>query len=1105
MLIIIYGLPGVGKTFAGRVLAQEFGFHFWDGDNAVDQKLADCIFNKGSITQEMIDTLTDTLIKNIIILQKIIGEKHLVVSQALFRTKNREAISKKFPDAIFIHLQSENQIILERLNKRGGGYDETYLIGLAKNFMSSPYSEKNMSLKNNQGKAELIENLSMALKLQPLKINLEFPNEPLYPIKLQLNALGDKLTSEFKNNKLVCDNFTCIDNAEHKIVFCESFLNAKIEHFFTVHIEEASPRVFMALRVSVTSPNAHLMEWLKETPLDRKEDLRVCILSNTNEAYLYFRNNTIQVINYKTSQEIVAIIIALAIKSRNKLSYRREDVLKIRDDSKRITEYYEKFFHSNALLKFLNPPVKVSRHLIKTIYSNRKPLEKNTFVLGTLYKQANSEKVPTIMYFPGTAYMRELDVLSEEDAYKIALSTGCNVFVIHYRLAPEKLFPQALLDCVSAYEYLSDNSVTLNINPHNIILSGYSSGSTLALQLGILASSIENFKPPVSIVLVFPTLDFAYLNFPGNPFGNKDRLLTGDFFRQKQEAYFIKSKNKTLENPVISPLFLGPDQLKTLPRTFLLSGENDPMLPQHQKFAVMVSQYGANVENLTLPSVDHIAWWDNQLVVDSFSAWIRKNHFIPRNRLWNDAITHDKQKVIDHLPITKFTATDRLPFSELSLEQKSILNQFYRDFLLQRDELALILKEADDDVSCIPLQIYAATVHILSQSQKGIDAGERYFKRVEGKISFCERERMLVEALNFGRKNDLIKAIEKYTEILLKWPDDILSGLMVEFHCFEAGCPEKQLEAWEKIKGHYINKHALIDHPHSEHFLTSLGYAFELVGQPKKTLYYAGLAQSLNPINPWAQHALAHAFGALNNVDLGITLLNNYKDTWNLYGDFVKNHNYFHLTLFYLQKNEFHIAFNLYQTHIKREFPDHIYQQTDIIVFLWRANLCVNLPDDFKKTISNDFINLYKHINKTNSEFLTQRHLFPFLSLTYLYLCLGSGNIDLARTIEANLFNPEYANLERKEWEIGKNLAKGLILFSEGKYKEAYKLLKVNHALTQIGGSDEQRSVLNITYDIACERHRALQIKSKRSIFAIEAPKPGSKITDEDAEKLLRN
>ncbi|EKD75376.1 MAG: hypothetical protein ACD_44C00148G0001 [uncultured bacterium] len=128
MLIILFGLSGSGKNFVGEILAKEFHFHYWDADAALPEKMREAIAHKQFFTQAMRDEMTELVIKKIDALQS--QHEHLVISQALYKEKNRTTLSIAFPGAIFVHVKTTLENIRTRLNKRKNGisYDYAYQI-----------------------------------------------------------------------------------------------------------------------------------------------------------------------------------------------------------------------------------------------------------------------------------------------------------------------------------------------------------------------------------------------------------------------------------------------------------------------------------------------------------------------------------------------------------------------------------------------------------------------------------------------------------------------------------------------------------------------------------------------------------------------------------------------------------------------------------------------------------------------------------------------------------------------------------------------------------------------------------------------------------------
>ncbi|MHB1947156.1 MAG: shikimate kinase [Gammaproteobacteria bacterium] len=157
MLIILFGLAGAGKSYAGEILANHFNYYFWDADGALPEKMRESVHNKQAFTQEMRDEFISLMIDKI----KDLCETHqnLVVSQALYKETNRNEIKKYFPDALFIHVKSDPAIVLQRLKDRNDWVDPTYADQIAANFEEPQLPHK--ILINNQDEKAVIEQLKL--------------------------------------------------------------------------------------------------------------------------------------------------------------------------------------------------------------------------------------------------------------------------------------------------------------------------------------------------------------------------------------------------------------------------------------------------------------------------------------------------------------------------------------------------------------------------------------------------------------------------------------------------------------------------------------------------------------------------------------------------------------------------------------------------------------------------------------------------------------------------------------------------------------------------------------------------------------------------------
>ncbi len=93
-LIVVFGLPGSGKTFVGRVFEKYFGYYSYDGDNDLTEEMKVAIKTKTVFTDQMRDVFFEKLIGNIQELK--FKHKKLIIAQTFIKEKYRVDLLKKF-------------------------------------------------------------------------------------------------------------------------------------------------------------------------------------------------------------------------------------------------------------------------------------------------------------------------------------------------------------------------------------------------------------------------------------------------------------------------------------------------------------------------------------------------------------------------------------------------------------------------------------------------------------------------------------------------------------------------------------------------------------------------------------------------------------------------------------------------------------------------------------------------------------------------------------------------------------------------------------------------------------------------------------------------
>lgn len=161
MLFIVFGKPGVGKNFVGRILRDHFGFYFYDADDYLTPEMISAIEQREVFTQNMRDHYFAIVADKITELQK--QQQNIVVAQALAKEINRQHLANLFPEAKFILINADDALVDERLINRNDWVNLEYVAKIRQIF--EPAQLTHLELDNNYGDAEIIEQLNAMLPI----------------------------------------------------------------------------------------------------------------------------------------------------------------------------------------------------------------------------------------------------------------------------------------------------------------------------------------------------------------------------------------------------------------------------------------------------------------------------------------------------------------------------------------------------------------------------------------------------------------------------------------------------------------------------------------------------------------------------------------------------------------------------------------------------------------------------------------------------------------------------------------------------------------------------------------------------------------------------
>ncbi|HLD01808.1 MAG TPA: AAA family ATPase [Patescibacteria group bacterium] len=161
MMLILFGLPGAGKTYIGKLLEKEFGFFFYDGDIDLTEEMKQAITTKTPFTDQMRDVYFNTLLQTVSRLH--VKHQKLVLAQTFIKETYRKIFLKSFPHVQFVLIAVKTSVREKRLKKRKElPLDISYTRQMVQNF-EKPIISHIVVANNQDGEVHLKKQLSVLL------------------------------------------------------------------------------------------------------------------------------------------------------------------------------------------------------------------------------------------------------------------------------------------------------------------------------------------------------------------------------------------------------------------------------------------------------------------------------------------------------------------------------------------------------------------------------------------------------------------------------------------------------------------------------------------------------------------------------------------------------------------------------------------------------------------------------------------------------------------------------------------------------------------------------------------------------------------------------
>lgn len=195
------------------------------------------------------------------------------------------------------------------------------------------------------------------------------------------------------------------------------------------------------------------------------------------------------------------------------------------------------------------------------------------------------EKKHLIMYCHGGGYTCGSLKYARVLASKLSLHTGMEVLAFEYRLAPENMYPAALNDARSVWDYIMKKGY----GARDVILAGDSAGGNLALELCLTLKKEKRFLPK-ALILMSPWTDMTMTSETYVTCKDIDPMLTREYINAVRGAY--AGHDADFSSTRYSPLFAD---FTGFPPTLIQVGENEILLGDSEKLAEKMRMYGTYV------------------------------------------------------------------------------------------------------------------------------------------------------------------------------------------------------------------------------------------------------------------------------------------------------------------------------------------------------------------------------------------------------------------------------------------------------------------------------------------------------------------------------
>lgn len=376
------------------------------------------------------------------------------------------------------------------------------------------------------------------------------------------------------------------------------------------------------------------------------------------------------------------------------------------------------------------------------------------------------------------------------------------------------------------------------------------------------------------------------------------------------------------------------------------------------------------------------------------------------------------------------------------------IDRFAEQLLGYGKDLDVIAQAVEADPVTVLPNAHLAALHLFAETADAPDCALPYLEVAQANLAKAtEREKLYVRAIAAWAEGEIDRALVYHETLADYYPRDIVSVQIGQYHYFNLGDSQGLLNLIEKA----------LPANRENHFIHGMqAFGLEQCHRLDEAEAAGRRATEMNRQDPWAHHAVAHVLETRGQLDEGIAWMESLGDTWEACGSFY-THNWWHVALYYLDKEDFSKVLELYDRKIWGR-ADKTYSQChlDAISLLLRLELR-----------GVDVSNRWQEVGAQISAHI-HNHVLPLIDVQYIYALARLGQTELAREMLQSIRT--YAETAkpyvRYTWaEVTLPTAAGMLAHAEGDWSTAVADLRAAlPQLHKIGGSHAQRDLFEQVY-----------------------------------------